>query len=283
MKTKHLLKAGVMLVLAAMMSATVMTTVSAATGNGDLGVVAGTSASYVALSDDEAAGLSYMREEEKLARDVYLTLYDTWGDPVFSNIARSEQQHTDAVKYLLDLYDLPDPVVDDSVGVFTNPDLQALYTQLVEQGQQSLEEALRVGATIEEIDILDLEAWQEKTEDTTILTVFQNLERGSDHHLRAFVGRLEALGSSYTPQHLSQEQYDEIIGGTVGYGYRGGMMGYGTRPGVGVAPGAGMWGGRGGRGRFGGAWGGRGAWRINDGAVGGRFGGFGTGTCLMTP
>ncbi len=283
MKKRTLLKAGAMLILAAMMSATVMTTVSAATSGGDLGVAAGTTATYTTLSDDEVAGLTYMREEEKLARDVYLTLYDTWGDIVFSNIARSEQRHTDAVKYLLDLYDIPDPVVDDSVGVFTNPDLQTLYGQLVEQGQQSLEAALQVGATIEEIDILDLEEWLEKTDNANIITVFQNLERGSDHHLRAFVFRLEAVsGETYTPQYLSQEQY----GGTLGYGYRGGMMGYGAHPGLGIAPGAGtvpgagMWGGRGG------AWGGRGArgaWRINSGAMGRRFGTFGPGHCWMEP
>ncbi len=288
MKKRTLLKAGAMLILAAMMSATVMTTVSAATGGGDLGVAAGATATYTTLSDDEVAGLTYMREEEKLARDVYLTLYDTWGDIVFSNIARSEQQHTDAVKYLLDLYGVSDPVVDDSVGVFTNPDLQALYGQLVEQGEQSLEAALQVGATIEEIDILDLEEWLEKTDNANIITVFQNLERGSDHHLQAFVSRLEAVsGQTYTPQYLSQEQYDAIIGGTIGYGYRGGMMGYGARPGLGMAPGtgtvpgAGMWGGRGG------AWGGRGArgaWRINGGAMGGRFGTFGgPGSCWMEP
>ncbi len=288
MKTKRLLRAGAMLVLAAMMSTMVMTTVSAAGYGGDLGAAVRASAVTVStsLTDEEIEGLTYMREEEKLARDVYLTLYDTWGDVVFSNIARSEQQHTDAVKYLLDLYGISDPVVDDSTGVFTNPDLQALYGQLVEQGQQSLEAALRVGATIEEIDILDLEEWLEKTDNANIITVFQNLERGSDHHLRAFVGRLEALGESYTPQYLTQAQYDEIIGGTIGYGYRGGMMGYGAHPGLGITPGAGtapsvgMWGGRGG------AWGGRGArgaWRINSGAMGGRFGTFGPGSCWMAP
>jgi hypothetical protein len=30
------------------------------------------------LSADEIAGLQFMREEEKLARDVYVTLYQPW-------------------------------------------------------------------------------------------------------------------------------------------------------------------------------------------------------------
>ena len=42
---------------------------------------------FVALTDDEAAALAYLREEEKLARDVYLTLADTWQLPIFANIA----------------------------------------------------------------------------------------------------------------------------------------------------------------------------------------------------
>ncbi|NOR83897.1 MAG: DUF2202 domain-containing protein, partial [Ardenticatenales bacterium] len=83
------------------------------------------------LTDAEASGLLYMREEEKLARDVYLTLFELWDFQSFANIARSEQTHTDAVQRLLERYDLPDPAGGQSVGEFTNPDLQALYDQLV--------------------------------------------------------------------------------------------------------------------------------------------------------
>ena len=58
------------------------------------------------LSDAEAATLTFMREEEKLARDVYLALYDLWSNPVFSMIASSEQKHMDAIKRQLDAYGL---------------------------------------------------------------------------------------------------------------------------------------------------------------------------------
>ena len=54
------------------------------------------------ISDEEATGLIFMREEEKLARDVYLTLYDVWETAVFDNIASSEQTHMDAVLMLID-------------------------------------------------------------------------------------------------------------------------------------------------------------------------------------
>lgn len=106
-------------------------------------------------------GLTYVREEEKLARDVYLFLYDMWGLQVFQNIADSEQTHTDAVKTLLDAYGLTDPAAATQPGEFVNPDLQALYNQLTAQGSLSLADALKVGAAIEEIDILDCSsAWR---------------------------------------------------------------------------------------------------------------------------
>ena len=87
------------------------------------------------LSATEIDSLQFMREEEKLARDVYLTLYDVWNVEIFNNIASSEQQHMDAIKSLLDKYDLDDPIIDNnSIGDFHNPVLQALYTELVERG-----------------------------------------------------------------------------------------------------------------------------------------------------
>ena len=70
------------------------------------------------VSPGEMNGLVFMREEEKLARDVYLTLHEQWGRRVFANISKSEQRHTDAIKYLLLKYEISDPVTEDSLGVF---------------------------------------------------------------------------------------------------------------------------------------------------------------------
>ena len=157
-----------------------------------------------------------MREEEKLARDVYLTLGDEWTFPIFQNTARSEQTHMDSVKTLLGRYGLDDPAANNEVGVFTNPDLQALYDQLVEQGSQSLGDALKVGAAIEEIDILDLEEYLAQTDRADIQRVYENLLRGSRSHLRAFTSTLEAqTGEIYQPQYLTQEEYDAIAGSGV--------------------------------------------------------------------
>jgi len=163
------------------------------------------------LTDAEASGLLYMREEEKLARDVYLTLFEQWGFQSFANIARSEQTHTDAVQRLLERYDLPDPADAQGVGEFTNPDLQALYDQLVAQGSQSLPAALEVAAAIEEIDILDLYEYIGQTDKEDILQVYHSLLSGSENHLRAFVSALERQAGAYQAQYLDQEAYDAII------------------------------------------------------------------------
>jgi hypothetical protein len=163
------------------------------------------------ISPDEEIGLIYMREEEKLARDVYLTLYDTWKLPIFSNIARSEQRHMDAIKVLLDKYGLQDPIADDTVGVFFNPELQTLYFQLVQAGLVSLVEALWIGATIEDLDILDLKKYLSTTDNSDIKVLYQNLMKGSRNHLRSFVSQLNINGASYTAQYLTQEEVDAII------------------------------------------------------------------------
>ena len=179
---------------------------------------------YAPLSDEEASGLLYMVEEEKLARDVYLTLYNETGLKVFERIAESEQRHMDAVLGLIEKYNLTAPDTLDQVGVFQNEELQNLYDQLVEQGSQSTVDALKVGALIEETDIKDLEEWIAKTDNEDIKQVYSNLMKGSENHLRAFVRNLEAQGVSYTAQVLPQEQVDEILSGEAGHSGHGKMM-----------------------------------------------------------
>ena len=105
------------------------------------------------LSDAEREAILLMREEEKLARDVYNYLEVLWSARAFTNISASEQTHMDAMLALLNKYEIDDPVGDDVPGQFVNQDLQKLYDELVARGSKSLVEAYRVGAAIEEIDI----------------------------------------------------------------------------------------------------------------------------------
>lgn len=174
-----------------------------------------------ALSADEIAGLTFMREEEKVARDVYLTLYDVWGSQVFSNIARAEQTHMNAIGTLLTRYAIADPAAGNDIGEFTNPDLQALYDELTDLGSQSLADALVVGAVIEETDIADLIEELAAVEHSDIQRVYQQLLQGSENHLRAYVSTLlRQTGESYEPQVLDQENFDEIVSSSPGRGRR---------------------------------------------------------------
>ncbi|RLJ17004.1 ferritin [bacterium endosymbiont of Escarpia laminata] len=163
------------------------------------------------LSDAEEANLLFMREEEKLARDVYRTLSKQWSQPVFYNISTSEQRHMDSLAVLLNRYALLDPVIDDSVGVFVNPELAALYTALTTEGAESLIAALIVGAKIEEIDILDLQRAIAESTHPDLIQVYENLMRGSRNHLRAFVRQIEGLGVAYESQMMEQSDVDMIL------------------------------------------------------------------------
>ncbi len=167
------------------------------------------------VSVDETNGLLYMREEEKLARDVYTELYAKWNLRPFSNITRSEQMHMNAILSLLTRYSLQDPVDVNSAGVFKNVVLQDLYNALIVEGNKSVVNALKVGATIEEVDIVDLQKHLLETDNQDITFVYDNLMRGSRNHLRAFVKNLKVQGVTYVPQYLSAAEYEQIISGSM--------------------------------------------------------------------
>ncbi len=179
------------------------------------------------LSEQEKQDLLFMREEEKLADDVYAVLYDKWDLKVFDHIKGSEQKHVDAIKVLLDRYNLADPISNDTVGYFNNQDLKALYDKLISQGSISQIEALKVGATIEDVDIRDLQNAIANTDNEDIKTVYENFMRASRNHMRAFTKELSALGASYTPQYISQEEYNAIINSDIERGRDAKDRGYG--------------------------------------------------------
>jgi hypothetical protein len=181
------------------------------------------------LNEDEVIDLLFMREEEKLARDLYLAFYDLWGIPVFQNIAASEQAHMDAILVLINQYGLADPAAGKGAGVFDDPILQDLYDQLLALGSESAVDALHAGAAVEEIDILDLQGSLAQTHNDDIVAVYLNLLAGSENHLRAFVSSWERqTGETYLPQSLSLSEFDEIMDGTNGNGQgQGGQGGRG--------------------------------------------------------
>ena len=146
------------------------------------------------LTLKEIDHITYMREEEKLARDVYLTLYELYPAPIFDNISASEQRHMDALERLIEKYGLNDPAEDDTVGKFTNQVFTKLYKDLVDKGEMSYCGALQVGIDIEVLDIEDIEIALRDVTAQDVNRVLNNLLSGSYNHLNAFTSQYEAAG-----------------------------------------------------------------------------------------
>ncbi|KAA1173782.1 DUF2202 domain-containing protein [Marinobacter salinexigens] len=201
-------------ITAALISSLTLSGTVMAAGPGNGGNQRDTSATTsTELTTIETSDLQFMREEEKLARDVYLTLDKHWGNQtnVFANIAKSEESHTSTVDYLLDKFNVEDPVVNDTIGVFTNEELQALYNELVATGTNSFIDGLYVGALIEEKDMKDILAAINQTDERAIIIAYSNLLDGSKSHLQGFVQVIEAQGLTYEAQILDQEEVDLIL------------------------------------------------------------------------
>jgi len=199
----------------------------------------GSEAVKTMLDRNEASHLTFMREEEKLARDVYLTFAAMYPEQtVFNRIAtRSEQTHTDVMRDNLDSYQLEDPNPDtnnlpESIGVFTGDEWGWYFTEkfnaLVIQGENSELDALYAGAFIEELDMHDIAVCPEVmvnegynnpcgleyTDESGLINAYRSLINGSENHLRSYVGKIEAIigVGNYEAQYLSQSEVDKILG-----------------------------------------------------------------------
>ncbi len=161
------------------------------------------------LASDELSVLLKMKEEEKLAKDVYTMLYEKWQSPVFSRIKDAESNHLDAVIRLLTYYGKDASV--GQAGEFGSVEYKSLYDKLITKGSVNLTEAFKVGALIEEMDIKDLEDALAIVTNANLKIVFENLQKGSRNHLRAFNRQLSAMGESYTPVYLSSSEYNTIV------------------------------------------------------------------------
>lgn len=191
MKTKHLLATGIL----------------------TLGLSAGSFAQNVKLSEKEKDAIIYMREEEKLARDVYDSMFVVWDMNPFGNIRHSERRHLEMVKGLIDDYKLDDPLLTtaDKPGVFVNPLFTKLYAEMVTAGTGCSVEALKIGAKIEELDLKDLKDRMAETSRKDILEVYGYLAMGSENHLRAFCRKLKMQGVTYEPEFLDKKEFEKIL------------------------------------------------------------------------
>jgi len=184
------------------------------------------------LTGSELASLLKMKEEEKLARDVYTVLAQKWGSQIFTNISAAENNHLNAIVLLLTNYGSTETAVGEA-GVFADAAVQKLYNDLVAKASASLDEAYKTGTLIEEMDIKDLTIALSATTNENVTLVFENLLKGSRNHLRAFYRQLTTLGIVYTPVYISQTDYDLIVNSSMEKGKQYRMNGKGNGMGKG--------------------------------------------------
>ncbi len=169
--------------------------------------------SLAQITPAEAGYLQFLREEEKVAHNVYEVLYAIWNEPSFLEIMSEEAEHMEVLKHLLKQKDIPDPLegIETDNGIFTRPALKKMFEDLTAQGARSVTEAYKVAAIFEETDIRDLTNRFNATQDPDVREVYDELIHASEHHLRTCVQNLKRLGYAYPPTVLPREDYERII------------------------------------------------------------------------
>jgi hypothetical protein len=162
------------------------------------------------LSSRDKDGLLFIWEEEKAARDLYTSLYESDNLSIFIKLARSEQSHMDQAKAIIDEYALAIPGKDEK-GVFQNQTLQKIHDELLAKGLSSDQDALTVAATFEEISIIDLEKELDATHAEDVKAMYQGLLAGSRKHLRSYVSDLKSRGIQYDPQYLGKDEFEKTV------------------------------------------------------------------------
>lgn len=170
-----------------------------------------TSETHANLTASEINDLIRMSAQEKLAQDVYLTLYEQLRFRVFQQTPQNEHIHINAIKSLLNKYNITDPHQEAQRGVFARTELTTRYQELVAQGKHSLVDAFHVGAQIEDKHIVQLQAALAQTDNQDIQAVYQFLLRGSRNQLRTFAKLLHRSGTHYQPHALSLKAFQSII------------------------------------------------------------------------
>ena len=189
------------------------------TGAQDGGAIDVNSYPMSTLTQDLKDAIAYMGNEERLAYDVYMNLYDYHNINnniqvmQLQNIAQnSEKTHVGIVQALVQKYDLgvddlsnvETAVADNSVafedmprGVYDIPAIQELYDFLYDKGIASKQAALEVGCMVEVVDIDDLDEYIELAEEsnaTDVIDAFNILRDGSYSHYWAFDKGLKNMG-----------------------------------------------------------------------------------------
>ena len=172
------------------------------------------------LTQEAKDAIAYMGNEERLAYDVYMNLYNYHlgqGTEInqLVNIAQNaETTHISLVQSLVrkynlgadDLTNVSTPVADSSItldqmpsGKYDVPAIQSLYDTLYTKGVQSPKDALEVGCMVEVTDINDLNediAIAQASNAQDVVDTFTTLRAGSYSHYWSFDQGLKNMGIS---------------------------------------------------------------------------------------
>jgi len=133
------------------------------------------------------SALTFSRDEERMARDLYAALADTYdGARPFSMITNSEDRHFDAVGALLERYGVADPAAGKAAGTYADPAVQKLNDGWLAEGKKSVAAAYQVGVEVEQRDIADLNKSIAAALPEDVDAVLGQLLKGSQNHLTAY-------------------------------------------------------------------------------------------------
>ncbi len=151
-------------------------------------------ANLFALTSKEKEALTYMYQEEKLAKDIYYEISKMYPSlRTFPRIYRAEIIHEKSVVNVLRHYHIPLPVRSNVIGKFKNPELQKLYDELMQKAKKSKVDALEVGIMVEVTDVEDLDKYLRYATSPDVIALFKFLRAGSYNHYNAFNRALIAL------------------------------------------------------------------------------------------
>jgi len=144
------------------------------------------------------SSLSYMYDEERLAKEIYLAIYNRQPVKQLTNIAsNAEGKHIDAVRDLAQRYGVATPY--QQAGRYQSHHIQDLYNKLYAKGIRSQKDALEVGCIVEVVDVNDLNKFMNEAQRANaqdVLETYDYLRKGSYNHYWAFDKGLKQMGVS---------------------------------------------------------------------------------------
>ena len=162
------------------------------------------------ITKEEKQDIWFILEEEKMVRDLYYNFYQEYDNEVFEKLYKAENTQFEAVQQLVRNYNLEDPTSNKDVGKFKNLQIQMIYDELLEQGNENIKESMIASIDAQERSLRDVRENIERTDKDDIIFVFKNLETASKNHLRILMERLKEEGKDYESQYLEQADFDDI-------------------------------------------------------------------------